>query len=178
MTSYVNEVISIFSSLDIPLEVYSHEPAYMLEERMGFVQQQLSGDNVGTWTKNILIHDQKYGHVLLTAAADKSINLAAVLHSFHGCLHGRVRFCDDEAILEKLHVPREVVSPLAMINCAANDIRYWALDRDLVYVDRIYLPLGNDRTVGLRLRDLDAFFGRIPHPPEYTLFIECRHKHD
>eukprot|EP00598_Pedospumella_elongata_P007497 CAMPEP_0184967480 /NCGR_PEP_ID=MMETSP1098-20130426/845_1 /TAXON_ID=89044 /ORGANISM="Spumella elongata, Strain CCAP 955/1" /LENGTH=701 /DNA_ID=CAMNT_0027488947 /DNA_START=46 /DNA_END=2151 /DNA_ORIENTATION=- len=150
---------SLFAELKINPKTSSHEAAFTVEEQAQFV-----GSIPGTLTKNLFLRDKKHGLFLLTVLADRDVNMKdfASLMNLSGA---NVRFGDEDLLKEKLAVIRGAVSPFALVNDSAAEVKF-VIDKALLDAELINIhPLRNDRTTSIPPADLVAFLEHINHKP-------------
>lgn len=148
---------AVFEELSIGSNTASHPAAFTVEEQAVHV-----GHLPGTLTKNLFLRDKKHGLFLVTARHDRDVNLKTVgnLLSLSGA---NLRFGDEELLTEKLGVIRGAVSPLALVNDAAGEVRF-CIDKALLSEELINVhPLRNDRTTSLKPEELQAFLKHVNH---------------
>ena len=90
----------MLKQLSIDANTYQHEAAFTVEEQATHV-----GNLNGTLTKNLFLRDKKYGLYLVTARADREVNMKTVgnLLKLSG---SNLRFGDEELLQEKLKIGR------------------------------------------------------------------------
>ena len=103
--------------------------------------------------------------MLLVAEQDRQIDLKT-LNTKLGT--GRLSFGSAERLMENLGVRPGAVTPLAMINGIETGVQLF-IDRELKSRQQIYVhPLVNDRTLGIKLEGLQAFFEKIEVEPVWV----------
>jgi prolyl-tRNA synthetase len=157
-------ILNLLEELKISAETFSHEAAFTVEEQAVHV-----GHLNGSLTKNLFLRDKKYGLFLVTAKANRDVNMKTVgnLLKLSG---SNLRFGDEELLKEKLNISRGSVSPFALINDKAKEITF-CIDKDLLDEDIINIhPLRNDRTTSISPPNLLKFLEHIEHTPTILEF--------
>ena len=114
--------------------------------------------------KNLYLRDRKKRNYLVSLQQDREIELKA-LGAELGI--GGLSFGSADRLIEFLGVRPGAVTPLAMINGAPKEVRFF-MDAAAEGTDTIYMhPLVNDRTVALSRADLMTFFDKIGVTPEF-----------
>ena len=154
-------VIQMLDKWEITYTRFDHVPLRTVEESKEVQYQFISSAN-GGHIKNLYLRDKKKRSVLLVVEQDKDIDLKNI----NGRLGTqRLSFGSSERLMENLGVRPGAVSPLAMINGVKNGVELF-LDRELQGCDQIFVhPLVNDRTLGISIRGLQAFFDKIKAEP-------------
>ena len=159
-----NKLSALLTELNINATTSSHTAAFTVEEQAEYV-----GSIPGTLTKNLFLKDKKHGMFLLTTLASRDVNMKdfASLMSLSGA---NVRFGDEELLKEKLGVIRGAVSPFALVNDTAGEVKF-CIDQALMETDMINIhPLRNDRTTSITPVDLTTFLEHINHKPNVIDF--------
>lgn len=153
-----NKVVALFEQLSLKKTVYAHEPLLTIDDTMKHMGH-ISGS---TLAKNLFIKDKKHGFYVVTVKHDRDVNmktLAAMLQ----CSGANFRFADEAVLMEKLGIVKGSVSPLALMNDEAGDVKF-AMDKELMDAELIHLhPLRNDRTVLTSPADLATFLAHVKH---------------
>lgn len=153
-----NKVVALFEQLNLSKTVYSHEPLLTIDDtikHMGHIEGS-------TLAKNLFIKDKKHGLYVVTVKHDRDVNMKT-LATLLECSGANFRFADEAVLLEKLGIVKGSVSPLALINDEAGDVKF-AIDKDLLSAELIHLhPLRNDRTVLTSPANLSTFLSHIKH---------------
>ena len=139
-----------------------HVPLRTVEESKKVQGQFLSSEQGGGHIKNLYLRDNKKRNVLLVAQQDRQIDLKT-LNTKLGT--GRLSFGSAERLMENLGVRPGAVTPLAMITGIETGVQLF-IDNELKSCQQIYVhPLVNDRTLGIKLEGLQAFFEKIEVTP-------------
>ena len=142
-----------------------HVPVRTVEESKKVQGQFLSSEQGGGHIKNLYLRDNKKRNVLLVAEQDRQIDLKT-LNTKLGT--GRLSFGSAERLMENLGVRPGAVTPLAMINGIETGVQLF-IDSELKNCQQIYVhPLVNDRTLGIKLEGLQAFFEKIEVEPVWV----------
>ena len=142
-----------------------HVPLRTVEESKKVQGQFLSSEQGGGHIKNLYLRDNKKRNVLLVAEQDRQIDLKT-LNAKLGT--GRLSFGSAERLMENLGVRPGAVTPLSMINGVKTGVQL-CIDSELKSCKQIYVhPLVNDRTLGITLEGLQAFFEKIKVDPVWV----------
>ena len=142
-----------------------HVPPRTVEESKKVQGQFLSSEQGGGHIKNLYLRDNKKRNVLLVAEQDRQIDLKT-LNAKLGT--GRLSFGSAERLMENLGVRPGAVTPLSMINGVKTGVQLF-IDSELKSCKQIYVhPLVNDRTLGITLEGLQAFFENIKVDPVWV----------
>lgn len=151
-------------SLSSKVTTYEHQAAFTVQE-----QSEIVGKFPGTLTKNLFLRDKKHGLFLVTTKADREVNLKVVgnLLNLSGA---NLRFGDEELLQEKLKVIKGSVSPFAVLNDTACEVKF-CIDKELMDTEIINIhPLRNDRTTSISPADLLQFLTHAKHEPTFLDF--------
>lgn len=156
-----NIALDLLKELKIESKTHSHPEAFTVEE-----QAQHVGHLPGALTRNLFVKDKKHGMFLVTAWEKRNTKDTKVLAKLLG-LTGKtnLRLCDEELLTEKLGVKRGSLSPFALVNDKAHEVKF-AIDQALLeqpYVNSH--PLRCDRTTALKPDDLMQFVKHCGHEP-------------
>lgn len=155
-----NPVLSLLTQLNISAVTYAHPQAFTVEE-----QAKCIGHLSGALTKNLFLRDKKYGTFVVTAKADKEINLKSVatLLNLSGA---NLRFGENDAMQQLLKVARGSLSPFALMNDTEGTIKF-CIDKELLENFDVlnFHPLRNDRTTAISPAGLMNFLSHINHEP-------------
>ena len=144
---------------------FDHAPLRTVDDAKKIQHQLLSTDQGGGHIKNLYLRDHKKKNILVVAEQDCVIDLKG-LHKTLGT--GRLSFGSKDRLMDALGVRPGAVTPLAMINGVKSGVELFIdktlQDRDVIYVH----PLVNDRTLGLSIDGLNAFFSIINVTPNWV----------
>ena len=139
-----------------------HVPLRTVEESKKVQGQFLSSEQGGGHIKNLYLRDNKKRNVLLVVEQDSQIDLKS-LNTKLGT--GRLSFGSAERLMENLGVRPGAVTPLSMISGVKTGVQLF-IDSGLKSCKQIYVhPLVNDRTLGITVEGLLAFFDKIEVQP-------------
>jgi Ala-tRNA(Pro) deacylase len=142
-----------------------HVPLRTVEDSKKVQSQFLSSEEGGGHIKNLYLRDNKKRNVLLVAEQDRQIDLKT-LNTKLGT--GRLSFGSAERLMGNLGVRPGAVTPLSMINGAQMGVQLF-IDNELKSCRQIYVhPLVNDRTLGITVEGLQAFFNKIKVKPVWV----------
>lgn len=123
----------------------------------------LRGAMAGTFTKNLLLRDKKGRIFLFAIHEDRALDLRT-LHGRVGA-NGRLGFVPAERMVELLGVPPGALTPLGLINDAAEAVTA-VIDASLLGAEQVnFHPLVNTESTGMAPEELLAFIrscGREP----------------
>ena len=118
--------------------------------REGFISAEDGGGHI----KNLYLRDKKKNNYLVVLQEDAELDLKFLAEKTGA---GRLSFGSADRLLEILGVRPGAVTPMAMINGAAHQVRL-LIDASLRDKQILYMhPLVNDRTIGMTPLDLEAF---------------------
>ena len=163
-TSFVN-IEEQLDNWGITYTRSNHVPLRTVADSKKVQGQFLSSEQGGGHIKNLYLRDNKKRNVLLVAEQDRQIDLKS-LNTKLGT--GRLSFGSAERLMENLGVQPGAVTPLSMINGVKTGVQLF-IDRGLKSCQQIYVhPLVNDRTLGITLEGLQAFFEKIKVEPVWV----------
>lgn len=152
-----NKVVALFESLNLSKTCYQHEPCLTVQDSEKYMSHV-----EGTLTKNLFLKDKKHGMFLVTVLWNREVNLKSI-GSMLNLAGVNFRFADEELLMEKLQIVKGAVSPLALVNDTANEIKF-AIDAALLTQTKLHLhPLRSDRTLITTPTELQAFLKHINH---------------
>ncbi|MCC6610916.1 MAG: prolyl-tRNA synthetase associated domain-containing protein [Burkholderiales bacterium] len=125
--------------------------------------KRLRGDMAGTFTKNLLLRDKKARLYLLSIHEDRALDLKT-LHTRIGA-KGRLGFAPAERMIESLGVQPGALTPLGLMNDAAQAVTA-VIDVSLLQAEQLnFHPLINTESTGIKPAELLRFIrscGREP----------------
>lgn len=149
-----------FAALGIKAVTYAHPAVFTVEEGADF-KHRIPGGH----TKNLFLKDKKGQLWLVTAHAETAVDLKSLPAKIGAA---RLSFGSAERLRAALDVVPGSVTPLALINDAAQQSVRFVLDRRLMEFDTINChPLRNDRTTCMAPADLVRFIENLG----YTVLI-------
>ena len=158
-------IMERLDNLGIAYTRADHVPLRTVEDSKKVQGQFLSSEQGGGHIKNLYLRDNKKRNVLLVAEQDRKIDLKT-LNTKLGT--GRLSFGSAERLMENLGVRPGAVTPLSMINGVETGVQLF-IDSELKSCKQIYVhPLVNDRTLGITLEGLQAFFENIKVDPVWV----------
>ena len=153
------EVKKSFDDLSIPWDSHTHEPVMTVEAGLAAV-----GALGCSFAKNLFFKDKKAGLFLITTTADRKVDIKA-LPALLKLTGANFRMADGAALQEKLGVKPGAVSPLAVMNDTAGDVKL-VLDKELMAAAKLGVhPMRNDATVTITPADLTKFVAHFKHEP-------------
>lgn len=145
----------------IAARTHHHPPVHTVEE-----SKALRGALPGGHCKNLFLKDKKGQLWLLVADEDTRIALNQVHQRLPGA--GRLSFASAERLWAVLGVQPGSVTPFALINDQARQVRV-ALDTAMRRHAQVhYHPLRNDRSTAITLADLERFIRNCGHVPQWV----------
>lgn len=152
-------LLKLFSNLDIETTTVDHEAVFTVEESVKIKQ-----DIPGGHTKNLFLKDKKGNFFLIVAEGTAQIKLNAV-HNLIGA-SGRVSFGKPDALMELLGVTPGSVTAFAPLNDTGNQVKV-VIDEPLLRYDQINChPLTNEATTTISRDDLLRFLEHVNHTPQ------------
>jgi Ala-tRNA(Pro) deacylase len=156
------QLFARLAELGIAHRTVEHPPVFTVEEA-----KALRGNLPGHHIKNLFLRNKKEEMWLVVALEDRTIDLKR-LGELLGA--GRLSFGSAERLRRHLGVEPGSVTPLALANDAAHEVRL-VLDRGLADGAPINAhPLVNTMTTALSPTDLLRFFEATGHTPRWLDF--------
>ncbi|MEM8663571.1 MAG: prolyl-tRNA synthetase associated domain-containing protein [Pseudomonadota bacterium] len=157
----VDALADAFKTLAIDPPLVEHEAAFTVDQ-----SRDLRGKIAGVHTKNLFLKDKKGALFLVTAPEDAAIDLKRI-HIAIGA-RGRVSFGSAEVMERALGIAPGSVTPLALINDPAGDVRC-VLHPDVAAAALVNVhPLRNTATITLTGEELGALLRHTGHTPLVT----------
>ncbi|MBI4951733.1 MAG: prolyl-tRNA synthetase associated domain-containing protein [Myxococcales bacterium] len=145
------------TALGIESRTVAHAPVFTVEQA-----KAVRSDGAGVHVKNLFLRNKKGAMWLVVALEDRVLDLRS-LGARLGA--GKLSFGSPERLLRHLGVIPGAVTPFAIVNDRAGEVRV-AVDRAVLGAERVSAhPLANDRTTTLAVRDLVRFLELEGHPP-------------
>lgn len=159
------DLFDLLTGLALPYRTVDHPAFFTVEDG-----RELKATLPGGHTKNLFLKDKKGALWLLTALADRHIDLNAAAKALGA---GRFSFASAETLYAVLGVTPGSVTAFALINDAAKRVRF-ALDAGLLDYEVIYChPLRNDATTAIAPADLLRFLDHLGRSPALLAFDEA-----
>ncbi|XP_052639941.1 LOW QUALITY PROTEIN: prolyl-tRNA synthetase associated domain-containing protein 1-like [Harpia harpyja] len=152
--------------LGIATVTAEHPQVFTVEEMMPHVQHMKGGHS-----KNLFLKKNK-GFWLVTLLHNRQVNLNDLAKKL-GVGSGKLRFADENAMLEKLKVGQGCATPLALFR-DQGDVRF-VLDAGFLEGshEKVYFhPMTNSATMGLSPNDFLKFVRSTGHDPIIIQFDE------
>lgn len=150
-------------SLRIEALTHTHPPVFTVEE-----SKRLRGDLPGGHCKNLFLKDKKGGLWLVVALEDTPVDLKALRAKIGA---PTLSFAKPELVRDVLGVEPGSVTPFALVNETARDVRV-VLDAAMMDLDLLnYHPLSNDRTTALAPAGLVRFLEAHGHAPMIVALV-------
>ncbi|MDR0841634.1 MAG: prolyl-tRNA synthetase associated domain-containing protein [Christensenellaceae bacterium] len=135
------------AELGIAYTLYEHPPAHTMEDCEG-----IGGDIGAAHFKNLFLTDRANSvFFLVLLSASKQFRTGPISRQLGA---SRLSFCTAEQLYDKLKLLPGAVTPLAVLNDAAHEVRV-AIDKDIMTHEWLCMhPLVNDATVAIARMDL------------------------
>lgn len=157
MPATADQLLARLGALGIEATTYRHAPAFTVEEG-----NAVWGDIPGIHCKNLFLKDAKGTLWLVTAPADRKIDLKG-LPAMIGS--ARLSFGSPDRLREALGIEPGSVTPFALINDLGRRVSVvldsWMMDQPLVN----FHPLRNDMTTTVSPSGLRRFLEDTGHVP-------------
>jgi Ala-tRNA(Pro) deacylase len=152
-----DQLFAHLEGLGIRTRTVKHPPVFTVEEA-----KALRGDLPGAHIKNLFLRNKKGEMWLVVAEESRAIDLKALGARLDA---GRLSFGSPERLLTHLGVTPGAVTPFALINDRAGQVRV-AIDKAVLEEDPVNChPLSNDMTTAIAPHDLLTFLERSGHKP-------------
>lgn len=156
-----NDLLVRLEALGIEAPTLGHPSVLTVEAMMA-----VCGDLPGAHTKNLFLRDAKKTYFLVSMLHDAVLDLKSLRHVIGA--RGGLSFASAEALMDKLGVISGAVSPLAVVNDAAGDVKVCLQDELMRHSLVNVHPLTSERTTSIKSGDLLRFLEASGHAP--TLF--------
>lgn len=148
----------LLRELGIAWRTVAHVPVFTVEEA-----RAARGATAGGHTKNLFVKDKRGNLWLMVVREELRIDLNALAKEVGA---SRFSFGSEMLLAETLGVPAGSVTPFALMNDAAANVRV-VLDSGLMKLDPLcFHPLRNDRTTAIATADLMRFLRGTGHEPD------------
>ncbi len=148
-------LFAMLDELGIETATHEHAPVFTVEEN-----RAARGALPGAHCKSLFLKDKKGVEWLVVAIEDRPLDmklLAGVIGS------ARLSFGSAERLGNRLGVVPGAVSPLALVNDTAHEVRV-VLDTEVMEAKIVnFHPLSNDMTTAIAPADLARFIARCGH---------------
>jgi len=142
-------------AIGIDWKTHGHAPAYTVEQA-----RALRGALPGGHTKNLFLKDRKGGLWLIVLRENLRLDLNALARQLGS---PRFSFGASDLLAATLGVPPGAVTPFALLNDRAGNVRV-VLDEDMLRLDPLnFHPLRNDKTTAIAASDLLRFVDACGH---------------
>jgi Ala-tRNA(Pro) deacylase len=136
---------------------HTHPPLHTVEE-----SRALRGEMPGGHCKNLFLKERKGGFWLAVCLEDREIRIK---HLEKAVGARRLSFGNSDDLSDRLGVLPGAVTPFALINDPAGEVRL-ILDRQMLDHEILnYHPLHNEATIAMSSADLLRFFAATGHAP-------------
>ncbi|CBH16456.1 bifunctional aminoacyl-tRNA synthetase, putative [Trypanosoma brucei gambiense DAL972] len=161
------ELLQVLQSLGLSLPTISHEEKHTVEEankELGRFEVPCIG------TKNLFLKSSKGELVLVSALHTTKTNMKTVQNAMKT---KDLRFASEDLLLEKLGVVQGSVTPFALVNNGAKDVKV-ALDKALIdsTLPVVFHPCRNDKSTLITPTQLQDFLQKIDFPYTVVDFSE------
>ncbi len=151
------DLYRLLDDLGIERTTIEHPPVHTVEEALPHWRAL-----PGTHTKNLLLKDAKDQLWLVSAPADRAVDLKSLPQLIGS---KRLSFAKAEVLDATLGVRQGALSPLALVNDGERKVRL-VLDAALMEAEAVtFHPLVNTATVSIRPDGLRAFLRATGHEP-------------
>jgi Ala-tRNA(Pro) deacylase len=117
----------------------------------------------GTFTKNLFLRDKKKRLFLLSVHEDTTVDLTTLHHAIGA--QGRLGFASPELMSGLLGVSPGTVTPLALMNDAANRVTF-VIEETLLSAEQLnFHPMTQTESIGLTPDQLTRFLAQCDHTP-------------
>ncbi len=148
----------LFATLDalgIETTTHRHAPVFTVEEN-----RAARGSLPGAHCKSLYLRDKKGAEWLVVAAEERALDMKALAGVIGAA---RLSFGSARRLGERLGVAPGAVSPLALINDDAGEVRV-VLDAEVMAADLVnFHPLTNDATTAITPAGLARFIAECGH---------------
>jgi Ala-tRNA(Pro) deacylase len=156
------ELFARLDALGIPYKTYRHPPVHTVAEAA-----MLRGRLPGGHCKSLFLKDRKGGLWLVVALEDHPVDLKALADRLGA---PRFSFASPPLLFETLGVTPGSVTPFALMNDGAQQVRV-VLEEEMLRHDPLnYHPLDNTMTTAVAPRDLLRFIEAAGHRPRVLSF--------
>jgi len=146
------------AALGIETETRWHAPVFTVEEA-----QAARGEMPGVHCKCLFLRDKRGAMWLVVVEENRRVDLKALAARLGA---GRFSFGSADRLRRHLGVEPGTVTPFALINDAAHEVRV-ALDAAMLAGGALhYHPLTNAATTRIAAKDLERFIAACGHRPE------------
>ncbi|MXN77750.1 prolyl-tRNA synthetase associated domain-containing protein [Burkholderia sp. 4701] len=154
-----DELLELLERQNVSFECEHHEQVLNMAD-----SGALTLSLVGARCKNLLLQDKQGGLYLIVTTAHKVLDLRAVASTLGS---KRLSFASAERLYDLLGVRAGSLSPLALVNDPACNVRL-VIDEDLAN-EAVFLfhPLDSTATIALSRQDFAAFLQHIDHAPSW-----------
>ena len=152
-----NALFARLTELGIPTTTVQHAPVFTVEE-----SAELRTSLPGAHTKNLFLTDKDGRLVLVVAKDDTRVDLKALAKMLGA---GRFSFGKPELLAAVLGVPPGSVTPFALINPSAAEVRVVVDQALMPFAEVNCHPLENTATTRLATKDLIRFIEACGHEP-------------
>lgn len=151
------ELFNRLSSLHINYKLHEHEPLFTVEQA-----QKIYDTIPGAHVKNLFLKDDNGKFWLIVVQTHTKIELKKVAQLLNA---PKLRFADEQLLMQYLGVKPGSVTPFALINDQAHKVQL-ILDSTLSNFPTINAhPMENDATIGVSQSDFKKFLKYTQHEP-------------
>ena len=148
-------LFAMLDALGIETTTHSHAPVFTVKEN-----RETRGDRPGAHCKSLFLRDNKGIEWLVVTLEERPLNMKALAGVIGAA---RLSFGSARRLGERLGVAPGAVSPLALINDCAAEVRV-VLDANIMAADIAnFHPLTNDATTVITPTDLLHFIDKCGH---------------
>ena len=151
-------IMAHLDALGLSYQLHEHPPLRTVED-----SQNHRGEMTGGHIKNLYLRDRKKNNYLVVAEETKDIDLKTLSDAIGAA---RLSFGSSDRLMEFLGVRPGAVSPLTLYNDHDHNVRL-VMDKSLYdYYEINVHPLVNDKTLTMKIADLDTFLEKTGHYAE------------
>lgn len=151
-------LLARLEAMGIRPRTVTHPPLYTVEQ-----SKALRGELPGLHVKNLFLRNKKGAMWLVTCLEDRAVDLKRLGEVLEA---GRFSFGSPERLMRHLGVRPGAVTPFAVINDKAGQVRM-VLDAALAVPEPVNAhPLVNDRTTAITGEELLRFLEAVGHAPQ------------
>ncbi len=148
-------LFAMLDALGIETSTHRHAPVFTVEEN-----RAARGSLPGAHCKSLYLRDKKGAEWLVVAAEERALDMKALAGVIGAA---RLSFGSARRLGERLGVAPGAVSPLALINDDAGEVRV-VLDAEVMAAEVVnFHPLTNDATTAIAPADLARFIAECGH---------------
>lgn len=159
------DLFETLRKLGIEVTTEVHEPVFTTA-----AAQSIKTKLKGAHAKNLFLKNKKGNYYLVTMLDDKRLDLK-VFSQEMGC--GSLSFASDEDLVRYLGVEPGHVTPFALVNASAKDVKV-ILDKEMMQIEQLnFHPLKNHMTTNISSKAFLQFLDYVGHNPLIVTLPKC-----